>query len=171
LAITITPKQFRLLSLFSCRFLESAAMQRKGMVICVFALVAGCLAGNVWRAPAQEQPKADAQIERGAYLVNEVARCGDCHTPRNDKGQLDTTKHLQGAPIWFTSKTKFKKWHNTAPDLTASGLATKWAEERMVKFLSTGVQADMPMPAYRLTIDDAKAVTAYLRSLAGSKNK
>jgi mono/diheme cytochrome c family protein len=146
-------------------------MQRQGKVICGLALVAACLAANIWRAPAQEQPKADAQIERGAYLVTEVARCGDCHTPRNDKGQLDSTKHLQGAPTWFTSKIMFKKWHNTAPDITASGVATKWNEERMVKFLSTGVQADMPMPAYRLTVDDAKAVTAYLRSLPGSKKQ
>jgi mono/diheme cytochrome c family protein len=148
-------------------------MRRNATVLGGLALVAGCLvAANVWQAPAQEQPKqeqpkADAQIERGAYLVNEVARCGDCHTPRNDKGQLDSAKHLQGAPIWFTSKIAFKKWHNTAPDLTASGIATKWSEEKLVKFLSTGVQADMPMPAYRLTVDDAKAVTAYLRSLPG----
>jgi mono/diheme cytochrome c family protein len=103
--------------------------------------------------------------------VNEVAHCVDCHTPRNDKGQLDATRDLQGAPTWFTSKITFRKWHNTAPDITASGLATKWSEERLVKFLSTGVQADMPMPAYRLTIDDAKAVIAYLRSLPGKKKK
>jgi mono/diheme cytochrome c family protein len=144
-------------------------MQGKGMVIGGLALVGVCLAANVWQAPAQEQPKADAQMERGSYLVNEVARCGDCHTPRNDKGQLDSTRHLQGAPTWFTSKINFKKWHNTAPDITASGVATKWTEDKLVKFLSTGVQADMPMPAYHLTVDDAKAVTAYLRSLPGKK--
>jgi mono/diheme cytochrome c family protein len=126
---------------------------------------------SIVRGEQSRQPKADAQIEGGAYLVNEVARCGDCHTARNDKGQLDSSKHLQGAPTWFTSKIMFKKWHNTAPDITASGVATKWNEERMVKFLSTGVQADMPMPAYRLTVDDAKSVTAYLRSLPGSKKK
>jgi mono/diheme cytochrome c family protein len=144
-------------------------MQRNAWVICGLVLVVGCLVTGDLRAPAQEQPKGDSQIERGAYLVNAVARCGDCHTPRNEKGQLDTTKHLQGAPTWFTSNIKFKKWHNTTPDLTASGLATKWTEERLVKFLSTGEQADMPMPAYRLTVDDAKAVTAYLRSLPGKK--
>jgi mono/diheme cytochrome c family protein len=146
-------------------------MRRNGSVVCCLALVAACLAANVWKAPAQEQPKADAMVERGAYLVNEVAHCGDCHTPRNDKGQLDKTKHLQGAPTWMTSTIKFKKWHNTAPDLTVSGLTTKWGEDKLVKFLTTGEQADMPMPAYRLTVDDAKAVTAYLKSLPGGKKK
>jgi mono/diheme cytochrome c family protein len=144
-------------------------MRGKGRVICGLALVVGCLMVNIWQAPAQDQPKTGGIIERGAYLVNEVARCGDCHTPRDDMGKLDSAKHLQGGPTWITSKIAFKKWHKTTPDITASGLATKWSEERLVKFLSTGVQADMPMPAYRLTTDDAKAVTAYLRSLPGKK--
>jgi mono/diheme cytochrome c family protein len=144
-------------------------MQSKAMVIVGAGLMAALLATNVWQAPAQEKAKSDTQIERGAYLVNEVAHCGDCHTPRDDKGELDKSKNLQGAQTWFTSKIKFKKWHNSAPDITASGVATKWSEERLVKFLSTGEQVDMPMPAYRLTVEDAKAVTAYLRSLPGKK--
>jgi mono/diheme cytochrome c family protein len=146
-------------------------MQGKSTVICGFVLGAGFLAANVWQAPALGLNNADTQIEHGAYLVNEVARCGDCHTPRDENGKLDSSKHLQGGPTWITSKIAFKKWHKTTPDITSSGLATKWTEERMVKFLSTGVQADMPMPAYRLTPDDAKAVTAYLRSLPGGKKK
>ncbi len=136
-------------------------------LLCGLALLAAFLVVNIWRAPAQEQSKDDAQIKRGAYLVNEVAHCGECHTPRDDKGVLDKTKLLQGAPTWFTSKITFKKWHNTAPDLTTTGLTTKWGEDKLVKFLTTGEKADMPMPAYRLTVEDAKAVTAYLRSLPG----
>jgi mono/diheme cytochrome c family protein len=146
-------------------------MQSNGKVLLGFALVTACLSANIWQVPAQEQAKADPQIERGAYLVNVVAHCGDCHTPRDEKGKLDKSKHLEGAPTWFTSNIPFKKWHKTAPDLTVSGLATKWKEEKLVKFLSTGEQADMPMPAYNLTPEDAKAVVAYLRSLPGSKKK
>lgn len=136
-------------------------------LLCGLALLAAFLVVNVWRAPAQDQPKADAQIQRGAYLVNEVARCGDCHTPRDAKGVLDETKHLQGSPIWFTTKIPFKKWESKVPDITASGVAGKWTEDKIVNLLSTGKQVDMPMPAYRLTVEDAKAVTAYLRSLPG----
>jgi mono/diheme cytochrome c family protein len=143
-------------------------MTRQVKILCCFALVAAYVADNAWRATAKEQA-GDAQIQRGAYLVNEIARCGDCHTPRNDKGVLDTKQHLEGSPIWFTSNIKFKKWEKKVPDITASGIATKWTEEKLVKFLSTGEQVDMPMPAYKMTVEDAKAVTAYLRSLPGKK--
>ena len=71
--------------------------------------------------------------------------------------------------MWFTSKINFKKWETKVPNITSSGVAGKWSEERLVKFLSTGEKVDMPMPAYRMTVDDAKAVTAYLRSLPGKK--
>jgi mono/diheme cytochrome c family protein len=145
-------------------------MTRQMKFLCAFALVAAGVAGNVWRVTAKDQA-VDAQIERGAYLVNVVGQCGQCHTPRNEKGVIDSAHHLEGSPIWFTSKFKFKKWENKVPDITASGIATKWSEEKLVKFLSTGEQADMPMPAYKMTVDDAKAVTAYLRSLPGSKKK
>ena len=139
-------------------------------MVCGLAMVGGLLVMNIGGAPAQEKPKADAQIQRGAYLANEVARCGDCHTPRDAKGNLDETKHYQGSPIWFTSKITFKKWEAKVPDITASGVAGKWTEERIVTLLSSGKQtADMPMPAYKMTVEDAKAVTAYLRSLPGSK--
>ena len=103
--------------------------------------------------------------------MNSVAQCGNCHTPRNAKGELDTTRHLQGASIWFKpTNAKFEKWEDTAPNITASGLATKWSEEKLVKLLtSTGVEADAPMPAFKLTVGDARAVVAYLRSLPGKR--
>jgi mono/diheme cytochrome c family protein len=130
---------------------------------------------------ADDKPKADgkddaALVKRGDYLVNRIALCGDCHTPRNAKGELDLTKHLQGAPIPFTPKQKPKEWEDHAPDITASGKAGSWGEEKMVKYLTTGVtakgeKADAPMPAYQMTPEDARAVTAYLLHLKGSGKK
>jgi mono/diheme cytochrome c family protein len=109
-----------------------------------------------------------ALVSRGDYLVNQVARCGDCHTPRNAKGGLDLSRHLQGAPIWLAPKIKGRgDWADRAPDITANGRAGKWTEDKMIKFLSTGQRSEMPMPAYTLTVDDARAVSAYLRSLLG----
>jgi mono/diheme cytochrome c family protein len=121
----------------------------------------------------QPAGKADAAlVKRGDYLVNVVARCGDCHTPRDATGKLDVTRHLQGAPTWFTPKVRPKgDWEDHAPDITMSGRAGKWAEAKMVKFLSTGERSDPPMPAYNLTVEDAQAVTAYLRSMAGRKKE
>jgi RNA polymerase sigma factor (sigma-70 family) len=118
--------------------------------------------------PADINESLPALVKRGDYLVNQVARCGDCHTPRNAKGTLDMSRHLQGAAIWFAPKPKSRgDWEEEAPDITASGQASKWSEERMIKFLSSGEESDPPMPAYRLSVEDARAVTAYLRSLPG----
>jgi RNA polymerase sigma factor (sigma-70 family) len=116
-----------------------------------------------------DAPKADvsALVKRGDYLVNQVARCGECHTPRDAKGRLDLPRNLQGAPIPFTPRAKRGEWEDDAPDITAGGKAGKWSEDKMIKFLSTGGKADPPMPAYHLTTEDAQAVTAYLRSLPG----
>jgi RNA polymerase sigma factor (sigma-70 family) len=132
-------------------------------------------------APAPQEVVADprpvkddlaALSERGAYVVNQVARCGDCHTPRGAKGGLDKTRHLQGAPLWFKPKVKSRgDWEDEAPDITASGRAGKWPEEKMIKFLSTGAESESPMPAYKLSLDDARAVTAYLRSLPGGPTR
>jgi mono/diheme cytochrome c family protein len=124
-----------------------------------------------WPRTAEAQPKAagDAQalVKRGDSLVNQIARCGDCHTPRDARGRLDNTRQLRGAKMWFAPKDNAKEWSDKAPDITAAGKAGKWTEEKMIKFLSTGQEADAPMPSYKMTVEDAKAVTAYLRSLRG----
>jgi mono/diheme cytochrome c family protein len=124
-----------------------------------------------WPPNTLAQPKvggdAQALVKRGDYLVNQIARCGDCHTPRDAKGRLDMTRRLRGAKMWFAPKDDAKEWSDKAPDITAAGKAGTWTEERMIKLLSTGKESDPPMPAYRMTVEDAKAVTAYLRSLRG----
>lgn len=40
----------------------------------------------------------DPASERGRYLVEALAHCGECHTPRNAIGGLDLSKWLHGAP-------------------------------------------------------------------------
>src|SRR5262249_36219627 len=45
----------------------------------------------------------------------------------------------------------------------------KWEEAKLIRLLTTGKGADQPMPAYHLAMDDARAVTAYLRSLPGKQ--
>ena len=142
---------------------------RIGVGLGLLALVAA--SGNWPIADAQPGAKDNAIVKRGEYLVNQVARCGDCHTPRTAGGKLDLTRHLQGAAMWFKPAIKVGEFEDEAPDITAGGKAGKWSEEKMIKFLSTGGKADPPMPAYSLTVEDARAVTAYLRSLAGGKKK
>ncbi len=136
-------------------------------------LVAALAAGVAWRAVVDDQPRARADnaalVKRGDYLVNQVARCGDCHTPRDARGRLDLARNLQGAKMYYRPPKNAGEWEDKAPDITAGGKAGKWSERKMVTFLSTGKKSDPPMPAYRLTADDARAVTAYLRSLPGRK--
>ena len=125
------------------------------------------------KAKPQVQPKAEPgdPVKRGEYLVN-ITRCGDCHTPRTKTGELDMSKHLQGAPIWFVPKIRPKgELADRANDITMSGRAGTWSEAKMVKFLSTGGKADFPMPRYYMTVEDASAVAAYLRSLPGRKTE
>ena len=109
-------------------------------------------------------------IERGKYLVDEVAKCGDCHTPVGSAGP-DQTRYLKGAELIFQPIQPVKDWHKASPDLTPAGrLWARWKEEGLIKFLETGLgpsghAADPPMPAYKLRADDAEAIVAYLKSL------
>jgi hypothetical protein len=72
--------------------------------------------------------------------------------------------------MWFAPKDRGEEWEDHAPDITASGKAGKWSEEKMIRLLTRGGDSDAPMPAYHLTLEDARAMTAYLRSLPG-RNK
>jgi mono/diheme cytochrome c family protein len=69
----------------------------------VWAIVgATAMFATAWRysPTADAQPKAagDAQAlaKRGDYLVNQVARCGDCHTPRDAKAVTAYLRSLRG---------------------------------------------------------------------------
>jgi len=120
--------------------------------------------------PACAQDKK--QIELGRYLVENIGQCATCHTPKNDKGELDRSKWMKGTILDFQPiGTPPPKWHKTAPDLTPSGkLWVKWGELSMLKYLQTGLTpagkpADPPMPAYKYSAEHAEAVLAYLKTL------
>jgi mono/diheme cytochrome c family protein len=114
---------------------------------------------------------ADDKVERGKYLVEEVAKCQDCHSPHNPDGSFDKTKWLKGATLDFAPMHDVQGWHKTAPDLTGpSRLFERWQVKGMVEFLMTaknprGGKADPPMPDYHMNKEDAEAIVAYLKSL------
>jgi len=111
------------------------------------------------------QSAKSAQIARVRYLVNRVGMCGDCHTPRDEKGMPLPGKELAGAPIGFKPLNPMP-WAATAPQI--SGLPG-WTDSQIVTFLMTGKldgkEANPPMPGYRFSASDARAVVAFLRSL------
>lgn len=117
-------------------------------------------------SPLQAQPAPDAQVQRGKYLVENVAMCADCHTPRDDKGQFDRSQWLQGNLLDFKPDHPMP-FAAVAPPI--AGLPG-FTDEKAVTFLETGIDAAgkpamAPMPQFRFNHDDAVAVVAYLRSL------
>lgn len=119
---------------------------------------------------ADEAPAAavSGDVERGRYLVEGVGMCGQCHTPRDAKGNLQMDQWLHGAPVPVSKPQGYAgKWAYKAPRL--AGLP-QHTDEQFVTLLVTGVNRDgnevlAPMPPLRMTEEDALAVAAYLRSL------
>lgn len=113
----------------------------------------------------------DAKLQRGKYLVEEVARCQECHTPKTDAGEFDTAKMLKGTKLNVAPVATIAGWHTSSPDITStSALWQRWGEDGMIKFLETaknprGGKAGAPMPAYVMKHEDADAIVAYLKSL------
>ena len=110
-------------------------------------------------------------IQRGKYLVHEVAHCTHCHTPQTG-GKPDESKLLRGATLPIKPKDPKAEWADMSPDITRSGLAGKLGEEGIVKFLMTGKDPKgnapkPPMPVYHMKEDDARAVARYLLSVGG----
>jgi len=130
-----------------------------------FVVVAITLAAAV--APSAQ----DARVPRGKYLVEEVARCQECHTPKTETGDFDKSKWLKGAKLDIAPIATIQGWHAASPDITStSALWQRWGPDGLTKFLETarnprGGKAGAPMPAYTLQHDDADAIVAYLKSL------
>src|SRR5947209_8089362 len=108
--------------------------------------IAILVAVGIWQVRAAQESRekqkstpdtADLR-KHGAYLVNSVMLCTDCHTPQDDQGKPDRSRLLRGTTIPVRPKKETKNWADEAPDITGSGLAGKWSEEQLVKFLMTG---------------------------------
>lgn len=118
-----------------------------------------------------QEPQAAARLERGRYLVEEVARCQECHTATLPEGGFDRTKWMKGATLVGIPAAPIEDWHQKAPDITStSNLWERWKAEGFVKFFQTGKtpkggRSGPPMPAYTMKAEDAEAITAYLKSL------
>jgi mono/diheme cytochrome c family protein len=122
----------------------------------------------LWFSFAVVRAQTPNPVERGKYLVEHVAMCIQCHTPRNEDGELIRSKLLKGAVIPLKSPFPNKPWAIRAPDI--AGLAGAWSETEIVTFLETGARPDgthpqQPMPPFRLSRTDAAAIAAFLRSL------
>lgn len=107
------------------------------------------------------------EIERGRYLVEEVAKCGECHTPRDARGELDQQAWLQGASIWIRPVRPIANWADRAPALAGLPSFTDQEVERVLEH-GIGPEGETlrpPMHIYHMSHEDAQAIVAYLKSL------
>jgi mono/diheme cytochrome c family protein len=106
-------------------------------------------------------------VQQGDYIVNRVGMCSDCHTPRDTNGALLRSQWLRGAQLDLRPLHPMP-FASYAPLI--AGLPKGFTPPQVAQFLETGVlpngsTARPPMPPYRLTPDDARAVVEYLRTL------
>jgi mono/diheme cytochrome c family protein len=122
-------------------------------------------------ALAQNESKTTAdskQAARGKYIVDNVAMCIQCHTPRDAKGELRMTQYLLGAPVYVKAPPFSSiRWAIKAPAI--AGLAG-YTKEQAITLLVDGITVDgrqpsPPMPPFRMNRADAEAVVTYLKSL------
>ena len=87
---------------------------------------------TLFNADARFAPNSDRSPEwnRGAYIAEALAHCGDCHTPRNLGLALDNGKKFAGAVT--------AGWHafNITPD-GGSGIGG-WSDDEVFAYLATG---------------------------------
>lgn len=134
----------------------------------VLAVLAGLLLSSF-------AANAQAPAERGAYLVNSIMGCGNCHTPMGPKGPLPGMD-LAGGTL-FDEKPFTARAANITQD-KETGIGA-WTDAQMAKAIREGIRPDgsligppMPFEHYRHISDsDLAAVVAYLRTVKPVANK
>jgi mono/diheme cytochrome c family protein len=109
-----------------------------------------------------------AEWNRGAYLAEALAHCGDCHTPRNLAFALDNRKKFAGAIA--------AGWHafNITPD-KGTGIGG-WSDDEVTAYLAKGHAPDRGTAAgpmgeavdhsfSHMAAADISALVVYLRSV------
>jgi mono/diheme cytochrome c family protein len=105
---------------------------------------------------------------RGAYLAEALAHCGECHTPRNPGFALDNREKFAGALT-----AGWRAYNITSDKGTGVGA---WPDDALISYLSTGHAtgygtASGPMSEAvdhglsRLAPEDIRALVAYLRTV------
>jgi len=127
--------------------------------------------------PAKAQSKGNAkagadaggqsQVERGRYIVENVAMCELCHTPRDANGVADKGHWLMGGPTQLRPAYPAAYWAIVEPRIGGRPPGT---DADFIKLLTTGISRtgsppNPPMPPFRMTRPDAEAVLAYLKTL------
>jgi mono/diheme cytochrome c family protein len=133
------------------------------------AIAALCLA-----APAAARAQDAALLERGRYLVEVTAACGNCHTPMGPQGPV-AARALAGGSVF--DEPPFRA---VAPNITPdpeTGIG-RWTDAQIATAIREGKRPDssiigppMPFGLYRGLADrDLAAMVAYLRTVPPVRN-
>jgi len=107
-----------------------------------------------------------AAWNRGAYLVNSLGHCAECHSPRNFLGGIIDAQRFAGGP-----NPEGEGW---VPNITQKGLG-EWSTKDVANFLKTGelpegdnaggLMARVIKNTSQLSAEDRAAMAEYLKSL------
>jgi mono/diheme cytochrome c family protein len=153
--------------------MEMKANSTRKFLFFVFTAVLLVAVSLAWAQQANStggqtaSPAASAQVARGKYIVNSVAMCTMCHTPRDSKGEIESSELLSGASVFYQPAHPMSDWPNRCPRIAGNPPGT---DQEMVTLLTTGIwktgqRLRQPMPQFRMTREDAEAVVAYLKTL------
>lgn len=120
--------------------------------------------------PFQSDPARSAEWNRGAYLVQAMAHCGECHTPRNWLGAPRPDLYLAGNP----KGPEGAAVPNITPD-RRTGIG-RWRRSELADYLQTGMtpEGDFAGDLMAEVIDnglrhlhqaDRRAIVTYLFAL------
>ena len=115
---------------------------------------------------------SDAKLDRGAYLVEALAHCGSCHTPRSSLTFAEKGYDSRSAD--FLTGGLVGVW--PAPDLRAKdSTVQRWSDEQLWALLAsgrnetTGVSGEMALAVEHslqyLPETDIEAIAAYLKAI------
>jgi len=111
-------------------------------------------------------PARSAPWNRGAYLVNSLGHCAECHSPRNFLGGIIAAQRFAGGP-----NLEGEGW---VPNITQKGIGD-WSVKDIAYFLETGATPDgdsaggamvrVIKNTSQLSSEDRTAIAEYIKSL------
>jgi mono/diheme cytochrome c family protein len=126
--------------------------------------------------PFTAPPDLDSSQAQGAYFVDGLGHCGECHTPRNTFMQLKAISRAAGAD--YLSGVVIETYF--APSLRTAGAGSlrDWSEDELAEFLRTGANShgiafgsmsDVIIHSTQYMSEaDARSTAHYLKSLDSS---